>query len=276
MARKLPEYLNSVNSDTVVVFIHGLGGSYNTWKTFSNTLSIKWNENKSYNLRYDNYYNVMLEIPMVSFIAKGFKGKSVEKLAEHLDSFIRSTCKNFKNIILICHSMGGLVARKYIVNLLNKERNLGKIKGLITYATPHLGSGIANRFKLLVYYPLKFLQIFSLDYFAQISDLSKNSNLINSINDDWNNLNVSLKLNFIRVYGLADPIVSEESAMYEMDNRSIYGFADKNHFNIIKPNIKNLDGAFYVTYNFLKDFNPNQEDYNNGDNDYPDETDMDY
>ncbi|MBI4698568.1 MAG: hypothetical protein HY758_06560, partial [Nitrospirae bacterium] len=41
-------------------------------------------------------------------------------------------------MILICHSRGGLIARKYM------EKNSGMIRGLITLATPHHGTSMAK------------------------------------------------------------------------------------------------------------------------------------
>lgn len=276
MARKLPDHLFSTDSNTAVVFVHGLGGGYTTWKDFANTLHDEWIESDSFSLKYDHYYNNVKEIPVYSFFVKSFLGKSIDKLSAHLDSFIRTTCKYYKNIILVCHSMGGLVARKYIIDLLNKERDLGKIKALITYATPHLGSSIANRCKTILYNPLSIFRFASLRLLTQIKDLSRNSPLIKSINDDWTKLGVSSKIDFLRVLGYADFVVNEESAKYEDDKDNVYPFANKDHFSIIKPNPENQDGALYVTYNYLKDFNTKLQEEIEIEDEYTEDNDMDY
>ncbi len=277
MARRLPEFLSSPHSDTAVVFIHGLGGAYATWKDFANTLHNEWKENDAFNLKYDHYYNTTKEYPVYSFIVKSFLGKSIEQLSKHLDSFIRTTCKYYKNIILVCHSMGGLVARKYIVDLLNKERDLGKIKALITYATPHLGSNLANICKTILYKPLSVFRYASLRLLNQINDLSKDSNVIKSINDDWTKLGISKKIDFIRVLGFSDFVVNENSARLENnDEENVFGFTNKDHFNIIKPNPNIQDGALYVTYNYLKDFNEKISELYEVDDNYTEESDMDY
>ncbi len=279
MARELPEYLSGPDSDTAIVFVHGLGGAYTTWKDFANILYNEWKENDSFDLKYDHYYNSTREIPIYSFLVKSFFGKSIEQLSKHLDSFIRSVCRNYKNIILICHSMGGLVARKYIVDLLNKERDLGKVKGLITYATPHLGSNIANVFKTIIYKPLYILKYASLRLLTQINDLSKNSEIITSINHDWTKLRVNQKIDFIRIFGYADFVVGEDSARLKEiddDENNVYGFANKDHFNIIKPTTNFQDSALYVTYNYLKEFNKKIEEEQITADGYEEESDMDY
>ncbi|WP_288790930.1 hypothetical protein [uncultured Elizabethkingia sp.] len=276
MDKRLPEYLSSVNSETAVVFVHGLGGAYTTWNKFANTLHKEWIESDSFHLKYDHYYNMEKEIPVFSFFAKSFLGKGIEQLSKHLDSFIKTTCRYCKNIILVCHSMGGLVARKYIVDLLNQERDLGKIKALITYATPHLGSSWANRAKAILYKPLSIFRFTSLRLLTQVNDLSKNSKLIKSVNEDWTKLGVSSKIDFLRVLGYADIIVNENSAKYEEDIENVFQFANKDHFNIIKPTLNNQDGALYVTYNYLKDFNKKIQEEIEMTEEYTEDSDMDY
>ncbi|EPH11251.1 hypothetical protein HMPREF9713_01736 [Myroides odoratimimus CCUG 12700] len=280
MKRKLPEYLSNPNSDTVIVFIHGLGGGYTTWKKFANILHEEWKENDAFSLKYDHYYNNTVEIPVYSFFTKSFFGDNIETLSRHLDSVIRSLCKYYENIILICHSMGGLIARKYIIDLLNKERDLGKIKALITYATPHLGSSLANVCKTIFWAPAYIFKFASLRLISQIKDLSKNSKIITSINADWTKLGVNQKLDFIRIFGYADYVVGIDSAKLQEedeDDDNVFGFANKDHFNIIKPTTNFQDSALYVTYNYLKEFNRKIESENEfEDEEYSEDSDMDY
>lgn len=271
----LPKYLLNKDADTAVLFIHGLGGSYNTWKDFSHGLHQKWtdsNEVDAYSLEYDSYYS------KTNILFKNAKGQSINKLADHLDSFIKTVCDKYKKIILVCHSMGGLVARKYILNTLNKYRSLGKIKALITYATPHHGSKLANIALALLRNPIYFFSFGALKLFEQHKDLSKNSDFIKNLNLEWSNLNVSSKLDFYRVVGLADYVVDETSAEFELDE-NVYKFANKNHFTIIKPDLNINDNALYVTYNYLKNFNNInlERDFQiNSDDDYNTDDDYDY
>jgi pimeloyl-ACP methyl ester carboxylesterase len=276
MQTHLPKFLLNTDSQTAVLFIHGLGGSYNTWNSFSNKLNIDWNEKDSFSLEYDNFYNNVKSIPIYTFLVKNIFGKSIDKLARHLESFIKTVCDKYKNVVLVCHSMGGLVARKCIVNLLNKDRNLGKIKALITYATPHHGSTFANISKSLVYNPISFFSFGSLRLFLQIKDLSKNGAFITKLNSEWSKLNASTKLDFYRVVGMADWVVNESSASFEEDD-NVISCANKDHFNIIKPHPHINDNALYVTYNYLKKFNQtisNREQFE--EEVYTEEDDLEY
>ena len=56
-----------------------------------------------------------------------------EIAANKLNDFIENN--NYNDVILVCHSMGGIVASKYIAN-----RNENKVEKLITLGTPYLGA----------------------------------------------------------------------------------------------------------------------------------------
>jgi pimeloyl-ACP methyl ester carboxylesterase len=60
------------------------------------------------------------------------------------DTYSANTGSDFR-IILLGHSMGGLVARAYLENVgpANGDKVLGKIAALITLGTPHLGAHLA-------------------------------------------------------------------------------------------------------------------------------------
>ncbi|RZJ99806.1 MAG: alpha/beta hydrolase, partial [Flavobacterium sp.] len=249
-----PSYLLNADSETAVIFIHGLGGSYTTWNSFSNKLHSEWNSPDAFSLEYDDYYTNVKNYPVFTFLVKNIFGKSIDKLAKHLDGFIKSVGDRYQNIILVAHSMGGLVARKYIINTLNKNRDVGKVRALITYATPHHGSGIANISKALFCNPIHFFTFGSLKLFSQARDLSKNGKFIKSLNSEWSKLNVSSKIDFHRVVGLSDWIVNEGSASFE-DDDFVTPCANKTHFSIIKPHPHIRDNALFVTYNYLRKFN---------------------
>lgn len=60
-----------------------------------------------------------------------------ERVADKMDEIADKTGE--KSAYLVCHSMGGLVARYYS----NSPRGIGRVKQLITIATPHHGTRIA-------------------------------------------------------------------------------------------------------------------------------------
>lgn len=250
----LPSFITDENSDSAVLFIHGLGGSYWTWDKFSNHLKQHWYEEDSFGLEYDEYYgeNTLSKIPFINILIKArkiIKGPSITELAEHLKTVIDEVCHEYENVILIGHSMGGLVARKYIVERLKDKKEMGKVKALITYATPHHGSIYANRYKISLYFLFRFLTFRKSE---QVLDLQKNSDFLIQLNSEWSSLRVEDKIDFKRVVGQEDWVVDVLSSSFRLDENAKL-VANKNHFSIIKPK-KAKDTAFMVTYNYLKEF----------------------
>lgn len=70
----------------------------------------------------------------VDFFAYDWR-KDVSKAAEELENYINQEA--YDNVVLVCHSMGGLVASKYLAN---GSKNQEKVDKLITIGTPYLGA----------------------------------------------------------------------------------------------------------------------------------------
>jgi triacylglycerol esterase/lipase EstA (alpha/beta hydrolase family) len=252
----LPNFIGSDNSDSVVLFIHGLGGSHNTWRDFSNHLKSEWKEKDSFNLEYDEYYSKSSIFFLRRFIniIKIIKGEDIDILSKHLKTVIEENCESYENIIIIAHSMGGLIARRYIIDKIKNDKELGKLKGLITYATPHQGSILANYFSFVVKNPLpNFLNPFRLFASKQIYSLAKNSPFLETLDKEWSTYKIDDRIDFKRVVGADDSVVDISSSTY-VDNEKVSFVTNKGHLNIIKPSKIITDAAFMVTYNYLKNF----------------------
>lgn len=65
----------------------------------------------------------------------------IEHFAEQLGAKIESVCAatGATRVLLLCHSMGGLVARAYL-----RQRGPGRVERIITIGTPHHGSVFAR------------------------------------------------------------------------------------------------------------------------------------
>jgi pimeloyl-ACP methyl ester carboxylesterase len=252
---ELPSQIGSSEPiDSCVIFVHGLAGNKATWRKFSTHLLNHWISNDSFGLEYD-LYTLESRIPIWSVIKRWiWAGPDINTLALSFNTVINEVCKEYKNVIIVAHSMGGLVARQYLVNLVKQTKNVGKIRGLITYATPHKGSNIATLYRNLglhyVDFPLYYIS-------RQIIQMcSDDSDFIIQLNKDWNRLRIEDKISFRRVVGERDFVVDSESA--SMGIPLYDSISNRDHFNIIKPNSPK-DPAFLVTFNFLKDFRKNLE-----------------
>ncbi len=288
----LPQFIGEIDQDSAVLFIHGLAGSYWTWELFSHHLKTTWNESDSFGLEYEEYYperSLIYRVPVLEYVARFFQvliGPDIFTLAGTMESSLGIVCKNYKNVVIVTHSMGGLIARKFIVEYLKKHNDVGKVRGLITYATPHLGSKTANRVShigavivhalnlaMLVFGVALIVIAFSISWFLgmcslllaiifrkririnlakQVFQLKKGNEFIRTLNKDWRDLNVEGRIDFKRVVGLQDWVVDVESSTF-IDDDNVIKVANKGHFSIIKPT-RPKDKAFQVTYEYLKSF----------------------
>jgi pimeloyl-ACP methyl ester carboxylesterase len=239
-----------------IVFVHGLAGSRYTWCVFSNLLDKSWDDEDSFKLEYQHtnieIYRILGIIPFFRTIVNFFTGgPNIEVLAKDLKTTIDVTCSQYKYIFIIAHSMGGLVARKYIVDALKCEKDV-KVKVLITYATPHFGSRWATLFNDLSLMRCLFTLIKE-----QINQMSFERNgFLQNLNSSWAQLNIESKLKFIKVVAGRDWLVNPKSAGFSNHNENAgneFAIANKTHFSIIQPKNKS-DRAFQITYLELKRF----------------------
>lgn len=258
---KLPKKVGRDHKPTTCVFfIHGLGGSDASWYRFTECLEDQYALADSFGLEYDDYYDTSSKfhrVPIISnflMILKIFTGVSIDDLARVLDTKLKTFGHEYQNIIIVSHSMGGLVARKHIIDVVEKNKSTGKIKALITYATPHNGSVWANWYIKAYRHLLGYFIKNSL----QISQLSPESKFLDELNKKWSRLNIDDKIEYYRIYGLSDWVVNRKSASHdENDSKSMP--VNKGHLSIIKPKDRKKDEAFLYTYNYLDKFYENQQ-----------------
>ncbi|HAS6360880.1 TPA: hypothetical protein RQJ98_001129, partial [Vibrio vulnificus] len=150
-----------------VVFIHGLRGNTDTWvNDDGKSLQELLREDDAVIAEYCdffeyNYFSKITEF-MNGFVSKHSfgllsklpifgsleilskskkvrKNKTIGQLASGLESELRARFDDHREIILIGHSMGGLVAKSLILSQL-KSGTVDNIKSYISLATPHHGS----------------------------------------------------------------------------------------------------------------------------------------
>lgn len=139
------KWLRKPKDDTAIIFIHGFNSSDECW--INNRNGSYWptllQEEKEF-----SYIGVYIFSYQTGALSGSYNlGDIVDSLKEYIsiDKVI-----NCEKIIFICHSMGGIIARRYIVSqqsLLFAE-SARKI-GLFLVASPSLGSDYANMIKIL-------------------------------------------------------------------------------------------------------------------------------
>jgi len=124
------------HKNKLVIFVHGLGGHRygrnSTWGNFPRYIFEDIPELDVGMYQYRTLRGRFLSIRSVS----------IENEALVFADLVRDALGNYKNIILVGHSMGGLLCKATIHRLLETEdRNtLARVAGLILMATPQLGS----------------------------------------------------------------------------------------------------------------------------------------
>lgn len=235
------EFVTKNNNKNLILFVHGFTGGEDTWEnpdfgSFPTLLLSDQKIAKQYDVAHFLYFTKLLnsfaKIRNVSSIIKNlFKmshGKlqsntSIEEIANLLRTEIRFKLQNYENIVVIAHSMGGLVTKSCIIKDI-QENIPSKIRLFISLAVPHLGSDLATYGDLI-------------SNNLQIGDLKPLNDFIHEINDAW--LKTSIRPSTKYFYGIHDGIVSKTSAVPMDKEKSDIIPVDENHTSISKPEGKN-------------------------------------
>ncbi len=258
-------------AEIAIVFVHGLGGSKETWKEFTEMLDKKWTMQTPVDLLY------IVHTPEDK---KGLLGKTlfnssdIYRLSDFLKNYIDESCSSHKYILLVGHSMGGLISRRYAVNYMDDEDF--SITDLVTYATPHKGSLIANLLVgfivlilatpivlsllnfsfigLLIALGIDFLLLLFFNWISnpQFHQLALGSRFLKKLNLDWTKKQVFNKVNFITVAGGRDWVVKIKSSTNYESDITLKIDEGKSHFTILKPVDLN-DYSLSILYNIIKD-----------------------
>lgn len=235
------EFIKENNKENLIIFIHGFTSDSETWTNsskykFPEMLSEEDFINENFDIAYFNYFTKLIDFKKARFtsglirtifakpsnIAKNI---SIKSLSEHLKSSIEICCEEYKNIILIAHSMGGLISKAFILDDLNENEST-KVKLFLSLAVPHKGSNWANiGGKLARSNP-------------QVIDLKPLSAFLDKVNEDWIE-NKERILKTVYYFGQYDEIVEEQNAVSYQVGKKLKVACNNDHFNICKPESKN-------------------------------------
>ena len=224
----------------LILFIHGLTGDKSTWTnvkgdSFSQLLFTNNTLKKSYDIAFFDYYSKIFNPVTLKRLGKIFNkitGKkteqvelnlNVENISDLLVTELEVHCTSYNKIIIIAHSMGGLIAKCTTLKLVAKESSI-KINKLISLAVPHNGSSIATIVKLVAPHA-----------HAQISDLAPLSDITTKLNNDWLQDRTDKLPQIIYFYGKYDNVVEQNSALGISNEKQTAMFFEADHENIAKP-----------------------------------------
>lgn len=230
------DYIHKKGNNNLILFVHGFTGSKDTWKNsneeyFPEMLLGNINIKKNFDVAYFNYYSKLIE-PFAAktrnlLLSKIFSKKpkknrknlNIYSIAEYMSSTIRHNCDDYENIIIIAHSMGGLITKAFILDEI-KEYGNTKVKLFLSLAVPHLGSNLANYAKLV-----KFNNI-------QINDLTPLNDTITELGRSWIGVREPESIYFIGQY---DDVVGKNSGIPIDNGKQDIVYCDDDHISISKP-----------------------------------------
>lgn len=231
------EFIQKSGKSDIILFVHGFTGGRDTWLHeidgyFFDNLNKNYELNSGYDIAVFEYYSNLLNFfPAVDSIRqrvvalfkslqpKVKKNISISEVSGLLAARIRFDLEEYHNIIIVAHSMGGLVAKYYVLQELESGRNC-KIKMILSLAVPHLGADLATYGKLL-----------SND--KQLEDLAPLSELCPKLNDAW--VKRSDKPIIKYFYGAYDSVVVKQSAIGTDNVTQDVISCDDTHLSICKP-----------------------------------------
>ncbi|OHD85619.1 MAG: hypothetical protein A3I60_05785 [Sulfuricurvum sp. RIFCSPLOWO2_02_FULL_43_45] len=232
-------YFYKNNSDSIIVFVHGLnGGSNETWTNPNNHIS--WQSLVHNDERFKNYsiYNVSYNTTFFS------NSLNLYELSENIKETLESDgVFKYKHIHFITHSQGGLLIKRMLISMKNSNSNLLENVNSVSFlATPSQGSSLAN---MTNYLPQNIMS-------SSIQDLKTNdyNTYLVSLNDEWQDF---FKLKFRPSLKCWYETESVNGAMVVNRNESS-SYCDKsialqkNHINISKPANNNDDAYKQVMY----------------------------
>jgi pimeloyl-ACP methyl ester carboxylesterase len=227
------EAVSSGSKDKVVVFIHGLGGkAIDTWEAFPDLCRGDADLGRSVQIDLYEYPTGFFAIP---FIGKKFC--TIQDLAEGLRTYVDHKLSQFREIVLVCHSLGGLVARKYVLNEVLARRDL-RVRRMLFYATPHRGAALANLAGAISW------------RHGQLRQLCRNSDFLQELNDTWALQKVDKIITRGFVVGGQDRVVDRESGKFEDGDENLTVCPFKGHRSLVKPDSPS-DLAFLIFKHFV-------------------------
>lgn len=252
------DFVSQKNKENLILFVHGFCGGEATWcngeaRSFPELFSDDLEISENYDIAHFSYFTKLLNLfakagKVSTFVKRMFgtsHGKlanniSIEEIGNLLRTEIRFKLQEYDNVIVVAHSMGGLVTKSAITKDI-QEKTPTKIRLFISLAVPHLGAEAATFGKLI-------------SDNLQIEGLSPLNDFIHKINDEW--LKTSLRPTTKYFYGVHDSVVKKTSAVPIDKEKSDAIPVDEDHTSITKP--ENATSTIFVAVKkIILDFEKN-------------------
>lgn len=206
----------------LIIFIHGLAGSNDRWAEMIKELANDKELINKYNICFHEYRTKLLP---KYFRFKIDKLPNFNDLINGLVTKIKNKQTDYSEIILVAHSMGGLILRAALIKLMKFNSDEPTVKKAILYATPNNGSKLATI--------AKGLKIAN----KQIKMISRDSVFFKELDKDWMDSKIEEKIRIINVKGDQDIIITDA----DLTKEKYETVSNQDHFSIAKPKHKSDD-----------------------------------
>ena len=225
----------SPSSKNLVLFAHGFNGSaVDTWVNFPKLI-----ESDPDLISYECcFWGYPAKIDPANFLKRlvWSDNPDLDTVGRGLRTFLDETSKNYGKIVLVAHSMGGLVLQLFLLGEIRRgcRDHLDRITEVVLYGTPSAGLIKASLVALLD---------------TQAADMAWYGSLIRDIRYYWTKLVDAKKatdpqpFRLTLVAGMQDRFVPQETALdpFPFDEKSI---VPGNHVEMVKPT--STDDLAYV------------------------------
>jgi predicted alpha/beta hydrolase family esterase len=208
------------------------GAAEETWGKFPGFLQEDDEFARKYQTRFFSYPTMLVRTIFNQ------KAPSIQELAAGLRTQIENRYAEFPSVVLVCHSLGGLIARKYLLDEFKAKRE-SRVKGIILFAVPNNGADLAGIANMVSW------------FHHQVRQLCRGSDLIELLNDDWYTMDLPKVVRAKYVTGTQDRIVDRFSARLTWGNPDVETVIGKGHRDIVKPEQRD-DDAVIILKRFLK------------------------
>jgi hypothetical protein len=208
---------------SLLLFIHGLGGNpQGTWSQME--MLVRQDQDLSaFQVAHFTFPTSLWRFPF------SHQSLPVQHLARALHSEITNRYSRHNEIVIVAHSLGGIIARYYMLDCIKSCFNVPLRKALL-FAVPNHGSALAEVAKQISWKHLHLRQ------------LCRSSDLIDILNRDWATLGAETRFNVRYVGGGQDRVVTLDAATYNPSKADI--LPEKGHINIVKP--RDSDDLSYI------------------------------
>lgn len=250
MSMEKMEYWIRQGQGKVIALLHGIGANdpQDYWQAFLDVL-VNDEQLQDYGLfvcKYPTHIGPAKWKNIANNIAKRTLRETAPRI-KHLGAVWNTTYhtqfRNYQDVILVCHSMGGLVVKSWIIDALEggQSTTLGTLRHITFYATPHNGAQITTL----------------ANWNKQLKDMQLDSPFIQDIGNRWHERVVAWKekvpgpetslynkyIPHLVIAGLVDHVVpSNNAAIRGMPLTTIQG----DHSEVIQP--VNADDTRYKVW----------------------------